>query len=102
RRRHTRSDRDWSSDVCSSDLFNDRLQPIFGRLAPLSQFRQRGAIVIRHHAPRGEGCEFFEEGCVELIQVGQQKLLERGGIVEFRSEERRVGKEWRSRWWVYH
>src|SRR5712664_2030035 len=23
RRRHTRSDRDWSSDVCSSDLFRD-------------------------------------------------------------------------------
>src|SRR2546428_14023899 len=23
RRRHTRSDRDWSSDVCSSDLFKD-------------------------------------------------------------------------------
>src|SRR2546421_1512085 len=23
RRRHTRSDRDWSSDVCSSDLFED-------------------------------------------------------------------------------
>src|SRR5216683_7252512 len=25
RRRHTRSDRDWSSDVCSSDLINKRL-----------------------------------------------------------------------------
>src|SRR2546428_1062945 len=24
RRRHTRSDRDWSSDVCSSDLFETR------------------------------------------------------------------------------
>src|SRR5206468_4510650 len=24
-RRHTRSDRDWSSDVCSSDLYNGRI-----------------------------------------------------------------------------
>src|SRR5206468_4187501 len=28
RRRHTRSDRDWSSDVCSSDLERLRLRPI--------------------------------------------------------------------------
>src|SRR2546421_8803888 len=29
RRRHTRSDRDWSSDVCSSDLFwNDVTRPV--------------------------------------------------------------------------
>src|SRR5206468_8883312 len=33
RRRHTRSDRDWSSDVCSSDLgFPDEL--IEGRILP--------------------------------------------------------------------
>src|SRR5206468_4807233 len=29
RRRHTRSDRDWSSDVCSSDLPFDHLQPVW-------------------------------------------------------------------------
>src|SRR2546421_5181335 len=28
RRRHTRSDRDWSSDVCSSDLYLEQRQPI--------------------------------------------------------------------------
>src|SRR2546421_666622 len=27
RRRHTRSDRDWSSDVCSSDLMNNGRKP---------------------------------------------------------------------------
>src|SRR3989440_4606222 len=31
RRRHTRSDRDWSSDVCSSDLFGAFLTSQFGR-----------------------------------------------------------------------
>src|SRR5437868_14471100 len=28
RRRHTRSKRDWSSDVCSSDLFNSKICPL--------------------------------------------------------------------------
>src|SRR2546421_7679343 len=28
RRRHTRSDRDWSSDVCSSDLYNAQLDRV--------------------------------------------------------------------------
>src|SRR5207302_8068042 len=28
RRRHTRFSRDWSSDVCSSDLIADRLKPL--------------------------------------------------------------------------
>src|SRR5690606_39297614 len=28
RRRHTRFSRDWSSDVCSSDLFADRIKEI--------------------------------------------------------------------------
>src|SRR5216683_5146104 len=31
RRRHTRSDRDWSSDVCSSDLRDQRLAGDLGR-----------------------------------------------------------------------
>src|SRR6266511_5657814 len=31
RRRHTRFSRDWSSDVCSSDLAVDQLRPSAGR-----------------------------------------------------------------------
>src|SRR5256884_1967918 len=34
RRRHTRCSRDWSSDVCSSDLFRDRGQPHFVEHTP--------------------------------------------------------------------
>src|SRR2546428_14149516 len=30
RRRHTRSDRDWSSDVCSSDLVEDEIAEALG------------------------------------------------------------------------
>src|SRR5699024_9691035 len=32
RRRHTRSKRDWSSDVCSSDLYNERYKGGFKML----------------------------------------------------------------------
>src|SRR5206468_7318084 len=65
RRRHTRSDRDWSSDVCSSDL---HLARDFGLKCGNSvrQFHKR--FVMK-----------YLKQCV-------------------RSEERRVGKECRSRW----
>src|SRR5215208_8116906 len=67
RRRHTRWPRDWSSDVCSSDL---------GR---------RGRVQLLQQVPgRGRG-----------DQAGRQRE-------ERRSEERRVGKECRSRWSPYH
>src|SRR5437868_15176284 len=76
RRRHTRSKRDWSSDVCSSDL----------------QFA--GLAVRTRHQPafvrggRGKGY---------LSDIGRFAMLERD-----RSEERRVGKECRTRGGPYH
>src|SRR2546421_9406620 len=72
RRRHTRSDRDWSSDVCSSDLLivdGNPLQDVRA-LSSISTVFMKGERVVR----------------TEL----------------FRSEERRVGKECRSRWSPYH
>src|SRR6267378_5969849 len=41
RRRHTRSLRDWSSDVCSSDLFvvGDRVVGSMKRIAPHNEWR---------------------------------------------------------------
>src|SRR2546422_7574128 len=65
RRRHTRCSRDWSSDVCSSDLIS---RPGF------STARKRcfSSSTVRRIVPRR------------------------------RSEERRVGKECRSRWSPYH
>src|SRR6266576_3690560 len=66
RRRHTRSLRDWSSDVCSSDLWVLLdTATIPEPLATREEYRLRTSI-------------------------------------EERSEERRVGKECRSRWWPYH
>src|SRR3712207_8698567 len=82
RRRHTRYWRDWSSDVCSSDL---------------------------------EGAEVeCDEAALLLLAIGDvQSVKDRlhagvgapqrdGKAEEERSEERRVGKECRSRWSPYH
>src|SRR5437870_12848772 len=68
RRRHTRWPRDWSSDVCSSDL---------------------------------PALERIRKFMLHLGEIGlpPERIAER--IAE-RSEERRVGKECRSRWGAEH
>src|SRR3989304_8511956 len=47
RRRHTRCSRDWSSDVCSSDLPRDEAGPVFAEPWQAQAFAQIGT------APRG-------------------------------------------------
>src|SRR5690606_40948930 len=75
RRRHTRFSRDWSSDVCSSDLPHPlaRIQ-IVQRIPPQPVAEGHGSE-RRHVFLRG-----------------------RRAARQGRSEERRVGKECRSRW----
>src|SRR2546422_5036820 len=73
RRRHTRCSRDWSSDVCSSDLLQGR--------GPAMLLLQR-----------------FRLGERVADRSGPAQRLGDGA----RSEERRVGKECRSRWSPYH
>src|SRR5256886_4190166 len=91
RRRHTRFDCDWSSDVCSSDLL---------------QRRRTG----RRGGSFGGGCE-RERLCDRLLQKLQRpfhfcddqvRSQRQPGLAFTRSEERRVGKECRSRWSPYH
>src|SRR2546430_2847740 len=86
RRRHTRFDCDWSSDVCSSDLhyklararkereLQELLHPVSAVLVPIFFVLMGMKVDLRFFAP--------------------------GSPV--RSEERRVGKECRSRWSPYH
>src|SRR5256885_11881132 len=81
RRRHTRLQGDWSSDVCSSDLAA-RLPGPGGRVAPFS-----GARDITVQRARA----------VQPVLV-----LHDLAAAPARSEERRVGKECRSRWSPYH
>src|SRR3712207_8466593 len=80
RRRHTRYWRDWSSDVCSSDL-----RP--------GTALEEAAVLVGHVAqPRGE-----IDPLPARVAVGALRLT-----AQHRSEERRVGKECRSRWSPYH
>src|SRR5438445_13178309 len=86
RRRHTRYWRDWSSDVCSSDLnCNDRLLAVphrctreKTRCAKASQIRNDHAIARHSQQVRDV------DKAVDVIRPA-------------RSEERRVGKECRYR-----
>src|SRR3989449_6550819 len=92
RRRHTRCSRDWSSDVCSSDLVRGAVKGKTGRVElPIGRdTKDRKKFSARTTAPRDAVTEF--------------QVVERFGAKRWamRSEERRVGKECRSRWSPYH
>src|SRR5256885_11072182 len=76
RRRHTRLQGDWSSDVCSSDLYDVK--------GPGDTPSRRRIFVAKPQGAKDE------EKCAKQI------------LAALRSEERRVGKECRSRWSPYH
>src|SRR5699024_11726170 len=82
RRRHTRSKRDWSSDVCSSDLLRGISCTVTLQEIPFPI----------NLLPAGPD--------LPLSILGMQPLSIGGLLpaVFCRSEERRVGKECRSRW----
>src|SRR5207245_7239857 len=77
RRRHTRCYRDWSSDVCSSDLHGLKLINMLGK------------------ASRPDFCFDLHEKkfYLEAVSASPGNKPE----LNVRSEERRVGKECRSR-----
>src|SRR5690349_25003128 len=81
RRRHTRSLRDWSSDVCSSDLSAKCASET--RAVRLGQSWRSDRL--------WQGFAF----CTRVASEASKNVL-------CRSEERRVGKECRSRWSPYH
>src|SRR5439155_19119074 len=82
RRRHTRWPRDWSSDVCSSDLAAAR--PV------------RDVEEVRYAL--GRRAESGEPLLRPGIRRRPRKLRQHLVVEKERSEERRVGKECRCRW----
>src|SRR5207302_3038528 len=81
RRRHTRFSRDWSSDVCSSDLFTIR------------RLLQSVAVMLTVAFIAFALFNFVGDPINNM--VGQDTSQQDR---DKRSEERRVGKECRSRW----
>src|SRR5206468_8914112 len=97
RRRHTRSDRDWSSDVCSSDLcFGARLADYKSEIKGMKLLsRDRFAHAQQMAEIEAEERQQF---CRALLQAGLEKRPPTREQLTARSEERRVGKEGRARW----
>src|SRR5256885_5108530 len=91
RRRHTRLQGDWSSDVCSSDLvladcWLMLLTRSFG--VQVNNINQQSAKTV---------------SSITTVDLGGiSKIEETFCVLLARSEERRVGKECRSRWSPYH
>src|SRR5207249_9776787 len=96
RRRHTRSKRDWSSDVCSSDLISGSpslIEVTGGLVASTDLARDRAlhaAAIEREGAARVEAAAGWDCQRARDFAAGNDP----------RSEERRVGKEGRHRWWT--
>src|SRR2546429_2714636 len=89
RRRHTRCSRDWSSDVCSSDLRHSRRATALPGAPP-----DRSAVRPAEDSTAGLGEP-------RPRPSGPRRRLS-ASPNSMRSEERRVGKECRSRWSPYH
>src|SRR5688572_28196128 len=84
RRRHTRFDCDWSSDVCSCDL--------------AAVDRHPALLLVEHD--RADAQAALDHAAVRAAQHGADAAAQLRKAE--RSEERRVGKECRSRWPTYH
>src|SRR5256885_5654567 len=90
RRRHTRLQGDWSSDVCSSDLAERLpLELMCAAAASADELVRHLRQTLASRA--GEPSE---------VLVHERRLPAQPATP--RSEERRVGKECRSRWSPYH
>src|SRR5256885_13009063 len=83
RRRHTRLQGDWSSDVCSSDLSRG-FRP-WRREAPAAR-----------RVPPTKSRRVMESWVIVWLETPSDKKSGQAGAQ--RSEERRVGEEGRSRW----
>src|SRR5258705_8163299 len=92
RRRHTRCLSDWSSDVCSSDLAAGGLDVVTWEEALSASGKAPPHRVI-------------DTDMAAILYTSGSTGKPKGVVLShrnMRSEERRVGKECRSRWSPYH
>src|SRR5690606_40814712 len=88
RRRHTRFSRDWSSDVCSSDLRSGNEGRSLGLgIYELPDSLRRVATMV-----------ILVVTALSFLVLPQVTFVGDPMKLKDRSEERRVGKECRSRW----
>src|SRR5690606_39959121 len=94
RRRHTRFSRDWSSDVCSSDL--TRLPRLWLPLLVAASTGCSGEAPPDSGEPPGD-LPIFARAPVDPTAPSGDDPTE--DAAPNRSEERRVGKEWSAARW---
>src|SRR5437762_4249651 len=87
RRRHTRYIGDWSSDVCSSDL------------ALLSSPEGSCTCLTGKVGSQGTSGCVFQSHSANVASESMAFRNRSAWTLKKRSEERRVGKECRYRWW---
>src|SRR5207249_6644396 len=95
RRRHTRSKRDWSSDVCSSDLFLCRVRATSWLKLFMLAYRPRkySRTAAKRYTPPPANCTSLKVISTWVPRANVTPFSE----ITRRSEERRVGKEERAR-----
>src|SRR5690606_39435512 len=94
RRRHTRFSRDWSSDVCSSDLNAARVRELGQH--KLNSYLSTCLRICRMTKASAQRPPM-------ATAIWYASAVDSGGrIPPSRSEERRVGKECRARWPTYY
>src|SRR5690606_39577110 len=94
RRRHTRFSRDWSSDVCSSDLLVLRaarvdVDDVVVRKVSVDLAVEPAELLLE--------LQVVEDLGALAASLAAASGLARIEVEHDRSEERRVGKEWRDR-----
>src|SRR5690606_39657804 len=95
RRRHTRFSRDWSSDVCSSDLLGlGRTHAgLYATDESLAAALQAAGEVSGERTWRLPLEDSYRHALDSAVADISHQARD-----PHRSEERRVGKEWRARW----
>src|SRR5690606_39285128 len=88
RRRHTRFSRDWSSDVCSSDL--DR-KAVAGHIGAAFDWAKAEGLPPTRVVAAEFGCMRLWADCGTYLADVMDAVEERGG--HWRSEERRGGEQ---------